>query len=384
MSFAFYILLSTTALIHQVAGHASFFHPSMWGFNVTEQTFPYDNRPVAPLTNYTFSQWWFHGHLSYPPHPTDIFPLPAGGRAKTEIACDKSFTSFFASNSPSGGADARPPPSSPEFNSPCPGQPTAEFHTTGLGDVKGCALAIAYKSDASEVVPGDFTVFSVNQTCVWTRETEFEVPERMPGCPGGVCVCAWFWVHSADSGGEQNYMTSFQCNVTNATSTVPLAKPQVPRRCGADPEFGKGSASLGNCTYGAKQPLYWFQAENNTMFEGAHAPPFYTDLYNFLDGAQNDIFQDSYIHIPDPSPVAAFPVLNQTVALGVNLPFAADSGSGSEGSGGGTTVTNLEPGAWSVSSYQLFLILLLFTQLCSNSSIVLSFQYNSHTRQCQC
>ena len=38
------------------------------------------------------------------------------------------------------------------------------------------------------------------------------------------------------------------------------------------------------------------------MFEGTYAPPFYTDLYNFKDGAQNDIFVDSYASIPPPSP----------------------------------------------------------------------------------
>ncbi|KAJ3899590.1 hypothetical protein F5879DRAFT_502159 [Lentinula edodes] len=313
------LFIFTTCLFQQVASHASLFHPSMWGFNVTEQTFPYDNRPVAPLTNYTFDEWWFHGHLDFPPHPSDVFQLPAGGAATTEISCDKGATSFFAS---SPGGDVR------QGDNVCPNQPIAEFHTTGFDDLKGCALAIAYKSNASEVVPEDFTVFSVNQTCVWTRFTDFQVPERMPECPNGMCTCAWFWIHSADSGGEQNYMTSFQCNITGATSTVPLAKPQVPRRCGADPEFGKELASLSNCTYGAKQPLYWFQAENNTMFEGAHAPPFYTDLYNFVDGPQNDIFEDSYLQIPIPSPVAAFPVLNQTVSVGVNVPFAS-SGSNS-------------------------------------------------------
>ncbi len=39
------------------------------------------------------------------------------------------------------------------------------------------------------------------------------------------------------------------------------------------------------------------------MFEGTYAPPFYLDLYNFKDGAQNDIFADSYPGgIPPPSP----------------------------------------------------------------------------------
>ena len=31
----------------------------MFGFNVTAQTFSYDNRPQTPLQDYTFQQWWF-------------------------------------------------------------------------------------------------------------------------------------------------------------------------------------------------------------------------------------------------------------------------------------------------------------------------------------
>lgn len=38
------------------------------------------------------------------------------------------------------------------------------------------------------------------------------------------------------------------------------------------------------------------------MFEGTYSPPFYLDLYNFKDGAQDDIFLDSYTSIPPPSP----------------------------------------------------------------------------------
>jgi hypothetical protein len=58
-------------------------------------------------------------------------------------------------------------------------------------------------------------------------------------------------------------MNGFKCNVTGSTSNVALARPQVPRRCGADPDFQKLDAVPGNCTYGAKQPFYWFQAEAN-------------------------------------------------------------------------------------------------------------------------
>lgn len=60
-------------------------------------------------------------------------------------------------------------------------------------------------------------------------------------------------------------MTGFKCNVTDTISTVPIAKPQIPRRCGADPKNGVPDATPGNCTYGAKQPFYWFQTERNNV-----------------------------------------------------------------------------------------------------------------------
>ena len=159
----------------------------MFGFNVTFDTFPYDNRPVAPLMDMTFDQWWFHGHLGYPPNPGDVFQLPAGRPATAEIACNKGATSYFAS---SDGGDIR------NGDDPCPGSPPEVYHTTGIDDVTGCGLAIAYKSDVREVQPEDFTVFSVNHTCVWHRFTDFQVPARMPPCPAGGCLCAWFWIHS--------------------------------------------------------------------------------------------------------------------------------------------------------------------------------------------
>ena len=162
----------------------------MFGFNVTAQTFSYDNRPVVPIKNMNFSEWWFHNHLAHPPNPGDIFELPAGNAAVAEIACDKGATSFFAS---APGGDIREPN---DPNNVCPGSPVTEYHTTGVNDLEGCSLAIAYKSNVTDVQPEDFTVFSVNQTCVWTRFTEFQVPARMPPCPDGGCICAFFWIHA--------------------------------------------------------------------------------------------------------------------------------------------------------------------------------------------
>ncbi|KAG6917405.1 hypothetical protein DXG01_002674 [Tephrocybe rancida] len=268
----------------------------MYGFNVTDTTFSFDNRPVSPLRNRTFSSWWFHGHLDYPPNPTDFFELPAGQTATAEIACDKGATSYHAS----AGADIRDP-NNP--NDVCPGRGIEAFHTTGESDLTGCALAIAYQSDAGSVKPEDFTVFSVNQTCVWTRFTDFQVPARMPPCPP-----------------DGYYMNGFKCKVTGSNSdAATLAAPQIPRRCGADPLNNKQHDVPGNCTYGAKQPFYWFNQDVNNMFEGAFSPPVYNDLYNFLDGAQEDVFEDSYDTIPDPSPVALIPTLSDiTLSLGFN------------------------------------------------------------------
>ncbi|KAI0090273.1 hypothetical protein BDY19DRAFT_1087507 [Irpex rosettiformis] len=301
------------------AGHAALFHPSMYGFNVTMNTFPYDNRPVAPLINYTFDQWWFHGHLDYPPHPEDFFELPAGQAATAEVACSKTATSYWQS---SDGGNAQ------QGDNPCPNSDTSAIHTTGIDDVKGCALAIAYKSDAHDVQPEDFAVFSVNHTCVWYRFTDFQVPERMPPCPEGGCTCAFFWIHSPDSGSEQNYMNGFKCNVTNSSSNTPIAKPQLARRCGTDAQNGRSESSPGNCTYGAKSPFYWLQAERNNMFEGYYSPPFYTDLYNFKDGAQNDIFIDSYDEIPIPSPnstIVPTPVLHPSATSAASATTASSS-----------------------------------------------------------
>ena len=174
----------------------------MYGFNVTMGTppFDYDNRPLAPLQDMTFEQWWMHGHIDFPPHPEDIFELPAGQAATTELACNKGLTSYFASSE--GGTDIR------AGDNPCPGEngtfPSGAMHTLGPDDLKGCALAIAYESDVTKIQPEDFAVFSVNQTCVWTRFTDFQVPARMPPCPAGGCHCSFFWIHSPDAGSEQS------------------------------------------------------------------------------------------------------------------------------------------------------------------------------------
>lgn len=58
------------------------------------------------------------------------------------------------------------------------------------------------------------------------------------------------------SNGAPVYMNGFQCNVTGATSTTPVAAGQVPVRCVDDSS---------KCVKGAKQPFYWDQAERNNV-----------------------------------------------------------------------------------------------------------------------
>jgi len=213
----------------------------MLGFNRTHVEPP--GRPVDPLYDMTFKEWWMHGHLSYPPHPDDILEMPVGGKTMLELACDKGATSYYKTNA---GGDIR------DFNKPdfpCPNSTTVQFHTNGIDDLGGCALSVAYKSDFNDVNPDDLVIFTVNHTCVWNLHTHFEIPKDMPPCPNGKCICAWHWIHLEDSGSEQSwfhiiyvrketrtanryivYMNGFQCNFTGATSTKPLAKPQVARR----------------------------------------------------------------------------------------------------------------------------------------------------------
>jgi hypothetical protein len=57
--------MSTSALIHpSMWGYVldppiSTLRPNRYSFNVTDKTFPYDNRPVTPLMNLPFEKWWW-------------------------------------------------------------------------------------------------------------------------------------------------------------------------------------------------------------------------------------------------------------------------------------------------------------------------------------
>ncbi|EJU04796.1 hypothetical protein DACRYDRAFT_20413 [Dacryopinax primogenitus] len=287
-------MLTSAALIAAVvtavpaAAHLAPWHPSMYGFNWTlhnpgwANPGAYDNRPVVPLMGRTFDDWWMHGHIDLPPNPGDVLQVPAGGKFLLQMACDKGATDYYAS---SDGGDIR------DGDWPCPNSTSDEWHTKDMTDIKGCGIGIAYKSDITQVTPEDITIFTVNVTCPWYRYQWFDVPADMPPCDN--CICTFNWIHSPDDGSMQMYQNAYACQVTNSGPGKQLQTPQVARRCGYDPTTGT-PAVPSNCTGGeaggAKQGLYWLQADGNNMFEGYYDAPYYNPEYGFSDGAQTDIF----------------------------------------------------------------------------------------------
>ncbi|KZT57666.1 hypothetical protein CALCODRAFT_495905 [Calocera cornea HHB12733] len=334
----FSTLLAASIAVLPAAAHLAAWHPSMYGFNWTldasSWTGSYDNRPVAPMYNMPFTEWWMHGHQNLPPNPGDYLELPAGGKFEVEMACDKSATDYWNT---SGQADFR------QGNWPCPGASSIEFHTATINDTKGCAFGIAYKSDIASVTQADITIFTVNYTCPWYRAQWFDVPADLPPCDD--CICTFNWIHGEDpgSGAQQIYQNGYKCKVLNDGPGKQLQAPLPARRCGADPQFDK-PADPSNCTGGtgggAKQGLYWLQQDGNNMFEDYYMPPLYNGLYGFSDGAQTDIFvPDGATATPAPSTSSGSAPATSTssVSMTTTAPaVASDSGSYSSSSSSST------------------------------------------------
>jgi hypothetical protein len=62
------------------------------------------------------------------------------------------------------------------------------------------------------------------------------------------------------------------------------------------------------------------------MLEGQYSPPFYNDLYDFKDGAQNDIFGDSDAPAPPASTSSQQPVSSSISSFVASATSAASSG----------------------------------------------------------
>ncbi|WVQ67698.1 uncharacterized protein L199_005902 [Kwoniella botswanensis] len=272
------LCFALVASVISVNAHIALWDEGMYGWDPND---PNQSEPVLPLMHLPFNEWWFHGYIDKPPADGKIMNLPSGGTYHGQVACNKALTSYGQNADQQTGIYA------------CDG----DGATGGIGamhtsdqwassdpkDVKGCGIAIAYESDVKKIQPEDFTVISVNYTCPWFKHVDFQIPSDLPPCPEGGCHCMWGWIHAADAGSEQNYFLGYRCNITDATGITPLPSPKTANKCNYPTDTS-------NCTVGAKQPHYWYQAERNNNPQGEYDPPFYNNEYGFINGAQTDLF----------------------------------------------------------------------------------------------
>ena len=229
-------------------------------------------------------------------HSTNTLPeegvfayLPAGDKFHAQISCNKHFTSWGNTNE-AGYA---------ELEYACDTSAMIhsghdDFKSTELKDVKGCGIAIAYESDPNKVKPEDFVVISTDYQCPFLKAVDFAIPEGLPACPEGGCLCSFNWVHSGSGGRPEMVHNGFRCKVTGKTGDKPLAKPVVARKCPYD---------RNNCTVGAKTPFIWQQNEGSNVLQDERDPPFYNWEYGFAQGAQMDVWQtDDSPANPEPAP----------------------------------------------------------------------------------
>jgi hypothetical protein len=247
-------------------------HPAMYGYNA--------GAAAVPLQQMNFNQWWFHGYIDQPPAAGVFMDLPAGGTFHGEVHCNRDLTShrgykpgedIMGCNLPGGDGAGGPLHSTDKW-----GIPASETK-----NVKGCGLAIAYKSDAKSINPEDFTVISTNDKCPWRRAVDFQIPANLPKCPPGGCHCLWGWIHSSEAGTQQMYQVMYRCQVTGQTGNVALPAPKIANKCPTD---------RSNCTVGAKQPHYWLQNERNNNNQWWTDPPYYNSDYGYANGAQFDLW----------------------------------------------------------------------------------------------
>jgi hypothetical protein len=223
-----------------VLGHIAIWDPSVYGFHGNGYSLG------EPLSKLDFDKWWFHGQINNGPKNGDVMELPADGKVTIQHACNKGVTSF--------GNDKNP-----KHNDPCPPDTPSMHAGKPVKDelLRGCGLAIAYKSDVKQVKKEDFVIFSVKHKCVKDMRTEYDIPKGMPPCPNNKCICAWFW--QGQQSDNEMYMNGFDCRITNPGNRQ-LDTPKVPVEC---------NTNKNNCVKGAKQPMYWANKDGNVKFSGA-------------------------------------------------------------------------------------------------------------------
>jgi hypothetical protein len=239
------------------------------------------NTIVRPLYDLPQNEWWFQhdrGCDEAPPPEGEFLELPAGGTFEVEFATNRAWTTFsYGGRKTSDMATGEDTPK--DDNKECLGP----LHATNINDAAGSAFAISYNSEIKDVTLENLVVFSVLYNSPFYRKGEFKVPEKMPACPPGGCMCAWLWVPKK-CGQKNMYMAPFKCKVTNPASGYKLDLPAK------KPTFCEGE-NESKCVRGARQMIVFQQKEGNNV-EGASTQniPQYNEVCGFSDGAQDDIF----------------------------------------------------------------------------------------------
>ena len=88
----------------------------MYGFNVTDQTFSYDNRPQVPLYDMTFEQWWLVSDVRFLPvlraltahlSTVTLTTLPTTATSLSSLLAEPSTPSSLATRVPRLGTPPR-------------------------------------------------------------------------------------------------------------------------------------------------------------------------------------------------------------------------------------------------------------------------------------
>ncbi|CAI6334187.1 unnamed protein product [Periconia digitata] len=288
------IMLRTTLLATAVLSRFASAHTAAWakgmycrnGISEHEET--NTNLAVNPLYNLPKEDWWFQhdrGCDRAPPPAGEFLELPANGNFTVELAGNRGVTTLsydgkHATDWPDGEQHPEHWDAWEGEGSPC-NTYIGSLHTYNETNAAGTAWAISYESELEKVTMENLVVFSVLEHTPWKRMATYQVP-NLPKCPEGGCTCAWLWV--PDNCGQSNlYMQPYKCNVTQASSNIPVAKAQPPVYCADDKS---------KCVKGAKQMIAYYQDSGNNMFDIKRpATPGYNEKCGWTSGPQRDIFE---------------------------------------------------------------------------------------------
>ena len=288
------VVVTLLAQLNVASGHFSFVDMnSQIACNITaDDGINWLSKPIMEGAQY--SEWWMHGQVSCQSEAKGSFALPANNR--THIV----MSSRIELVPPPYGIGKGYTPTNPDIvltrqewgkDFDDPGNTLRgkhNIHAYTRDDTAGCALAIAYKNRAAEVLPEDFVVFTVVHDCVKRQREPIDIP-NLPACPNNKCICAWFWLPK-NSGAKNYYMTPFVCHVTGANmdaSPIDYDYAIPPRRC-LDPTL---------CNFGPRQPAYWLgTGDHINMPENTSQSPSYSILYGKLYNVPSSVAFATLVH----------------------------------------------------------------------------------------